>query len=320
MSIPLIDDEVEMGSLRVLQNRQPEQAAGMLAFYSSHLRGITRDPALMSVPIDDHLCHRGHAVFDTANVCGGECFGLDFHLDRLIKSAGNAKMPLGPYNKESLRKIILATLAVAGKRDGVFVRYWFSVGRGDFSVSPKHCLEPSFFVVVHGAMTGSVPAGVMPGKSEMKLTGVKEYFVSVPTKPKLLANIKSNNYMINALCCMESSAKGGYLGIQIDQDGNVAEGAVANIAIITKEKIFRTPHFDNILAGTTVRRCFAIGEQMVKQGTLRKMEFATLKPDDVRNAEEVISLGGGHIVPVIAVDDKPIGTFCVAMPLERGSR
>ena len=37
-----------------------------LAFYSSRLGGITVDPALMVVPMDDHLVHRGHAVFDTA--------------------------------------------------------------------------------------------------------------------------------------------------------------------------------------------------------------------------------------------------------------
>ena len=39
-----------------------------LAFYSSRLGGITLDPALMVVPMDDHLVHRGHAVFDTATM------------------------------------------------------------------------------------------------------------------------------------------------------------------------------------------------------------------------------------------------------------
>ena len=39
-----------------------------MAFYSSRLGGITTDPALMVVPMDDHLVHRGHAVFDTATM------------------------------------------------------------------------------------------------------------------------------------------------------------------------------------------------------------------------------------------------------------
>jgi hypothetical protein len=28
--------------------------------------------ALMQLPIDDHMVHRGHAVFDTCNVEGGK--------------------------------------------------------------------------------------------------------------------------------------------------------------------------------------------------------------------------------------------------------
>lgn len=43
-------------------------AENYLAFYSSRLGGITTDPALMVVPMDDHLVHRGHAVFDTATM------------------------------------------------------------------------------------------------------------------------------------------------------------------------------------------------------------------------------------------------------------
>lgn len=34
----------------------------VLAFYSSVLGGMTTEKALMTVPIDDHMCHRGHAV------------------------------------------------------------------------------------------------------------------------------------------------------------------------------------------------------------------------------------------------------------------
>lgn len=49
-----------------------------LSFYSSELRGIVTDPALMVLSIDDHLVHRGHAVFDTAiitEVCvSNTCF------------------------------------------------------------------------------------------------------------------------------------------------------------------------------------------------------------------------------------------------------
>ena len=41
------------------------------AMYSSILGGIITDPALMLIPLDDHMVHRGHGVFDTALIIDG---------------------------------------------------------------------------------------------------------------------------------------------------------------------------------------------------------------------------------------------------------
>lgn len=42
-----------------------------LAMYSSVVGGITTDPAAMVIPLDDHMVHRGHGVFDTAMIING---------------------------------------------------------------------------------------------------------------------------------------------------------------------------------------------------------------------------------------------------------
>lgn len=42
-----------------------------LAMYSSIFGGITTDPAVMIIPMDDHMVHRGHGVFDTAAIIDG---------------------------------------------------------------------------------------------------------------------------------------------------------------------------------------------------------------------------------------------------------
>lgn len=39
--------------------------------YSSVLGGIITDPAAMLIPMDDHMVHRGHGVFDTAAIIDG---------------------------------------------------------------------------------------------------------------------------------------------------------------------------------------------------------------------------------------------------------
>lgn len=40
--------------------------------YSSVFGGIILDPAMMVIPIDDHMVHRGHGIFDTAIILDGQ--------------------------------------------------------------------------------------------------------------------------------------------------------------------------------------------------------------------------------------------------------
>ena len=54
-----------------LSQHQHANTEHYAAFYSSVVGGITRDHAAMAIPIDDHMAHRGHAVFDTANIHRG---------------------------------------------------------------------------------------------------------------------------------------------------------------------------------------------------------------------------------------------------------
>ncbi len=81
-----------------------------MAFYSSELGGIVTDPALMIVSVDDHMVHRGHAVFDTATLTKGYLYQLDDHLDRFYSSASKAALT-PPFPRNQIRRIILETAA-----------------------------------------------------------------------------------------------------------------------------------------------------------------------------------------------------------------
>ena len=61
--LPVLTATDVLANLRALRERQPVKYA---AFYSSQLGGIVTDPALMVIPFDDHMVHRGHGIFDTA--------------------------------------------------------------------------------------------------------------------------------------------------------------------------------------------------------------------------------------------------------------
>src|SRR6187551_3813257 len=89
-------------AIAALRQSIHDKAANFYAMYSSVLGGIVTDPALMVLPLDDHMVHRGHAVFDTAALTNGMLYQLDPHLDRLIRSAEGARIPL-PFPRERLR-------------------------------------------------------------------------------------------------------------------------------------------------------------------------------------------------------------------------
>ena len=282
----------------------PPAAASILASYSSIIGGIVTDPALMMVPLDDHGFHRGHCVFDTCNVEGGRAFGLTMHLDRLLNSARQARIiepslaPPAGFDKASLRSIILQTIASTGRRDGIFVRYWLSVGRGDFAISPKHCASNgglTFYCVVH-----------LDSHSAAEPRGVAAAVVTVPLKPPLLATMKSNNYLLNALVAMEAEARNATLGVQLD-DGFVAESAVSTIAIVDGQAVLRAPPADRILDSTTWRRASELAPGLVDAGILAGVSAAPVSEAELRGAREVLSLGGGWVEPVLTLDGSPIG-------------
>ena len=275
--------------------RAKDAATPALAAYSSVLGGIVTDEVAMSVPIDDHGFHRGHCVFDTANVAGGKAFGLSMHLDRLLGSAQQARIDTSALEKDTLKRIILETIGATERRDGVFVRYWLTAGRGDFGISPKNCVEPSFYCVVHDDSHGGNDRGLSATP------------VDVPLKPPLLATAKTNNYMINALVAMEAEAKGAQLGVQFEADGHLAESSVATIAVVGKDGILVSPPADSILASTTWARVRALAPSLVDAGVLRGCEARRVKRDELSDAAELLSLGGGWVEPITTYDGAPVG-------------
>ncbi|CEM11150.1 unnamed protein product [Vitrella brassicaformis CCMP3155] len=297
--VPIFD---ESSYLKAMRDRRG--SAKIYAMYSSVIGGIVTDTNLMSVPIDDHLVHRGHAVFDTCSLFNGNLYRVDIHLDRFLKSAATARIA-HKWTKDDLRSIIQQTAAASGKKTAN-LRYWMGAGVGGFALHPAECQSASLYVVVWG----SHPAH-SAGEETLDLRqgeGIREFTVSVPMKPKLLATMKSNNYLLNALMSMESTEKGGRYGI-LTYDGKLAEAAVCCVGVLTKDKEFLTPPFDCILAGTTVRRCMDICRDMCASGELKDVRQQEVPLDTVYQAEELLMLSGDwHVESIVELDGRPIGT------------
>src|SRR4029079_1595781 len=145
--LPVLAADQVVAALRAMRERQPVKFS---AFYSSQLGGIVTDPALMVLPFDDHMVHRGHGIFDTAGLVNGRIYDLEAHLDRFLGSAERSKLKLAGSRSE-MRDIIVRTTAASGARDGS-IRYWLSSGPGNLDLTPAAGAVPGFFVIVFGGL------------------------------------------------------------------------------------------------------------------------------------------------------------------------
>lgn len=133
----------------------------------------------------------------------------------------------------------------------------------------------------------------------------------VPMKPPKLATMKSNNYLLNVLLAMAAQDRGGCFGINIRADGTVAEGAVANCALVTKDGALVTPRFDDILSGTTVRKAMELARKhLIGEGKLlREVRQEVVPLSALYDAAEVMMLCGDlGVNPVKELDGKTIGS------------
>jgi len=284
------------GLARLSQIVHPK-SVNFYAAYSSVLGGIVTDPSLMVLPLDDHMVHRGHAVFDTATLTHGMLYQLDPHLDRLLRSAALARIAV-PFSRGDLRQIILDTAAASEKRDGS-VRYWLSAGPGGFSLGSGECIGSTFYVMVF-------KQEAYPERYYTE--GMKVVTSTIPIKPPLFARTKSTNYLPNVLVVLDANDRGADNGIFIDQHGNVGEGSNMNVAFVTKDGVFRHPPFDAILSGITIQRVLQFAERLRDEKELREIRLSDIPVSEGREAAEMMLIGSSiKVAPVIEWDGQPIG-------------
>ena len=286
-------DEV-VARLKALRERQPVK---YFAFYSSQLGGIVTDPALMVLPFDDHMVHRGHGIFDTAGIVDGKIYDLEAHLDRFVLSAERSKLRLLPSRAE-MRDIIVNTTAISGARDGS-IRYWLSSGPGSLELVPAASAEPGFFVMVFGGL--NYPQRWLN-------EGARVMTTTYPIKAPIYAITKATNYLPNVLMQMEAKEAGFDNGVFIDAEENVGESSNMNVAFVTRDGVLAHPKFDSILAGCTSLRLLELAERVKDQGLVTAIEVRDVPVGEARASREMMLLGSSvKVVSIVQWDDQQIG-------------
>jgi len=293
-TVPVLDERKVLSELRSLRSRQSVEYS---AFYSSQLKGVVTDPALMVIPFDDHIVHRGHGIFDTAAIVAGKIYDLEAHLDRFLLSAERSKLRL-PGSRGEMTDIIVQTAAASGRRDGS-IRYWLSSGPGSLDLTPARGAEPGFFVMIFAGL--SYP-------ERWYTEGLRVMTTTYPIKAPLYAITKATNYLPNVLMQMEAKEKGFDNGVFIDEEGNVGESSNMNVAFVTKEGVLVHPAFDHILSGCTSLRLLELARAHQDRARVAGVEVRDISVAEARASREMLQLGSSiKVAPVVQWDDQMIG-------------
>lgn len=277
--------------LRTLLDAPRAGSDRILAFYDSRANAICKDPRLLLIPLDDHMCHRGDGLFESICYRQRLVFALDAHMLRLADGATalGIKPPI-PF--ERIRELIIE-VARAGGADHGDLRVFLTRGPGGFGISPSECPLAGLYIV---AMAAPLP------NPEVYRKGLTAFGSSYPPKQEFLARIKNTNYLPNVFMAVEAASRGRDFAITFDENGHMGEAAIANVAIVDEEGKLRSPEIRRILPGTTLLAALEIASESmpVVHGPIHKKEIFSAR-------EMMLFTSATLCVPVTHFDDHPIG-------------
>lgn len=288
MSVPVLDAAAWTARLMELPRHG---AANVTAFYEHRMGAICRDPRLLLVPLDDHMVHRGDAIFESLSLLEGRIIQLDAHLERMKHSADVLALePPCPW--EDVRRIIIDVAVTGGEPYGG-LKVLLGRGCGGLGVDPAECSESSLYIVA----TRSRP---MPESFWQKgLTAARS---AIPAKQEWLAQIKSTNYLANALMTREAREKGVDVTFSFDENGFLAEAAIANVAMVDREGRMLMPEFRRALPGTTSLRAMELARAFMP------VVLTDITEEILEQASEILVLGTTcECVAVTHYNGKPVG-------------
>jgi len=268
-----------------------------LVMYSSQWRGFVTDPGLMTVPIDDHVVHRGDGVFDVMRCVKGNIYQMEAHLQRLERSAESISLDL-PTDYRQIRDIIRTLILAGGEKEGL-IRVILSRGPGSFSTNPYECPLSHIYVVV-------IRYHSLPEK--LYQDGIPIVTSRIPIKKSYFATIKSCNYLPNVLMKMEAIQAGCKYSVALDEEGCLAEGSTENVGVVSRDGVLKFPGFEKTLAGITVKRIFELAELLARNGVIQDVQFERIPLNEAYLCSEVMLFGTSiNILPVVSFDGKTVG-------------
>ena len=262
-----------------LQALKFKHQSSYFAMYSSYFGGITKDPSLMLVPVDDHLVHRGDGVFEAIKWVKARAYCLSEHIDRLLISAEKISLKAPP--KSEITEIVKSVITASDQPQGL-IRLYLSRGPGGFTTNPYDSIGTQLYIL--GTELKPLPA-------EKYEDGVRVGFSQIPVKEAFWPNVKSCNYLPNVLMKKEAVDRGLDFTISLDVNQCWAESSTENVAIVDANGEFVAPPLARILRGITLERCFFHLSKLVHDGLITGFKRRPISRDEYKTAKEIMMIG-----------------------------
>ena len=192
------------------------------------LDGEIRESSELTIPVADEGLLRGDGVFEVIRLYGGRPFALAEHLDRMVRSAANLRLP---FDAEATRADVAALLAAEDPGDALLRLLTTRGGRRIAIVEP---------LPVH------LPSAAL---------ACVEY---APTR--ILDGIKSLSYAGNMLASRIAREQGADEALLTTPHGRLLEGPTSAFFCVFGDEIVTAPLSDHVLDSITRRKILQVAE------------------------------------------------------------
>lgn len=264
-----------------------------------NVNGRVVDQEHATISVFDHGFLYGEGVYETLRTYDGEPFLFDRHMRRLRASAAMIALDV-PLSDHEMADRLRRTMDAAGlgtEGREAYLRILVTRGVGELSYDPAACAAPTVVVIAKPHV--DVPLEALERGVTVALVGI------VRNHPGTVNPIiKSNNLLNNALAMQEAYRRGAFEGIMRNYRGELAECTTANLFIVRGGEVLTPPLTAGLLGGLTREFLFEIGAE---EGV--PIHERILRDDDLFAADEAfLTSTTRELVPIVRVDDHPIGT------------
>lgn len=259
----------------------------------AYVDGAYRPLSAAAVSIQDRGFQFADSIYEVWAVRDGRLFDAEGHFARLWRSLNELRIP-APMSEASLKAVIREIMRRNRVHDGIV---YLQVSRG---VAPRDHGFPA---------PGTKPTIVLTAKNldQVALAARAEKGIKVITLPEARwarCDIKSTNLLPNVLARQAARDAGAFEAWFVDRDGFVTEGTSSNAWIVDGAGRLRTRALSNdILHGVTR----AVLLETARTAGLEVVEAPFTVAHALAAREAFITAASNPAVPVIAVDDTPIG-------------